>query len=53
MIGRRVIETNRAFTLGELNAFMSERWDTAKYNGFTVGRPTAASVEQYLSLIHI
>ena len=50
MIGRQVIKTNRAFTLEELEQFMQENWDTAQYNHFVIGRPTAASVEQYILL---
>ena len=50
MIGRQVIKTNRAFTLEELDQFMQEHWDTAQYNHFVIGRPTAASVEKYILL---
>lgn len=50
MIGRQVIKTNRAFTLEELNQFMEENWDKEQYNHFIIGRPTAASVEQYILL---
>lgn len=50
MIGRQVIMTNRAFTLETLNQFMKERWDQTQYNDFTVGRPTPASVEEYILL---
>ena len=50
MIGRQVIKTNRAFTLEELEQFMQEHWDKEQYNYFVIGRPTAASVEQYILL---
>lgn len=50
MIGRQVIKTNRAFTLEELEQFMQEHWDKEQYNHFVVGKPTAASVEQYILL---
>ena len=50
MIGRQVIKTNRTFTLEELEQFMQENWDKEQYNHFVVGRPTAASVEQYILL---
>ncbi len=50
MIGRQVILTNRAFTLQELAQFMQEHWDTEQYGRFTVGRPTKASVEEYILL---
>ena len=50
MIGRQVIKTNRAFTLEELEQFMQEHWDKEQYNHFVIGRPTAASVEQYILL---
>lgn len=50
MIGRQVIETNRAFSLEELEQFMQSHWDKARYNPFVIGRPTAASVEKYILL---
>lgn len=50
MIGRQVIKTNRAFTLEELEQFMQGGWDKEKYNDFVIGRPTAASIEQYILL---
>lgn len=50
MIGRQVIETNKAFTLEELHQFMEQHWDKDNYNNFMIGRPTAASVEQYIML---
>ncbi len=50
MIGRQVIETKRSFTLEELEAFMREHWNTEEYNDFVIGRPTPASVEEYILL---
>ena len=50
MIGRQVILTNRAFTLEELERFMEEYWDKNEYNEFFIGRPTPASVEEYILL---
>lgn len=50
MIGRQVIPTNRAFTKEELEAFMQAHWDKQEYNDFTLGKPTPASVEEYVCL---
>ena len=50
MIGRQVIKTNRAFTLDELARFMDEHWDKTQYNDFGIGRPTKASIEEYILL---
>ncbi len=50
MKGRQVIETNRAFTLEELEQFMRRHWDTEQYNGFLIDRPTPASIERYILL---
>ena len=50
MIGRQTIKTNRAFTLGELEQFMQEAWDKSRYNDFSIGRPTPASIEEYILL---
>ena len=50
MIGRQVIKTNRAFTLEELEQFMQMCWDSEHYNDFVIGRPTAASIEEYILL---
>lgn len=50
MIGRQVIETERDFTLEELEQFMRQRWDRERFNDFAIGRPTAASVEKYILL---
>ncbi len=50
MIGRQVILTNRPFTLEELHEFMKEHWDVDEGGEFVVGRPTRASVEEYILL---
>ncbi len=50
MIGRQVILTNKAFTLRELEQFMQEHWDKEQYGNFMIGRPTKASVEEYILL---
>lgn len=50
MIGRQVILTNRAFTLEELYEFMKEHWDVNECGEFTIGRPTKASIEEYILL---
>lgn len=50
MIGRQVIKTNRAFTLRELEQFMQQYWDKEQYNDFIIGRPTPASIEEYILL---
>lgn len=50
MIGRQVIETKRAFTLQELFELMQKNWDKNEYNDFIIGKPTTASVEEYILL---
>ena len=50
MVGRQVILTNRPFTLEELHDFMKEHWDVNEAGGLVVGRPTMASVEEYILL---
>lgn len=50
MIGRQVILTNRAFELKELEAFMLEHWNKEEFNDFFIGKPTPASVEEYILL---
>ena len=50
MIGRQVILTNRAFTLEELYDFMKEHWDVNECGEFVRGRPTKASIEEYILL---
>lgn len=50
MTGRQVIATNRAFTLEELYSFMVVHWDVNEGGRFVLGRPTKASVEEYILL---
>ena len=50
MIGRQVILTNRAFTLEELYEFMNTHWDVNEAGKFIIGRPTKASIEEYILL---
>ena len=50
MIGRQVIEVNKGFSLDELLQFMNENWDTETHCKFIKGRPTAASIEEYILL---
>ena len=50
MIGRQVLLTNKAFTLQELEQFMQENWDKEQYGNFVIGKPTPASVEEYILL---
>ena len=50
MIGRQVILTNRSFTLEELHDFMKEHWDVNECGEFVLGRPTKASIEEYILL---
>lgn len=50
MIGRQVIETKEAFTLEELERFLRRHWNTAEYNDFFIGKPTSASIEEYILL---
>lgn len=50
MIGRQVIETSKAFTLQEFEQFMQANWNKEEYNDFFIGKPTAASIEEYILL---
>ena len=50
MVGRQVIAVNRAFTLQELEQFMQENWDKEQFSNFRLGKPTAASVGEYILL---
>ncbi len=50
MTGMQSIITNKGFTLEELYEFMNENWDTEEAGEFTIGRPTKASVEEYIML---
>lgn len=50
MIGRQVIPVNKTITLQELEQIMQENWDREQYGNFKIGRPTRASVEEYILL---
>ena len=50
MIGRQVLLVNRPFTLEELYDFMTENWNAEEAGEFVIGRPTAASIEEYILL---
>lgn len=50
MIGRQVITINKPFTLEELAQFMEKNWDTEQFSKFKVGKPTAASIGEYILL---
>lgn len=48
--GREVIKVAFTWTLAEMAEFMREHWDKENYNDFEVGRPTPASIEEYICL---
>ena len=50
MIGRQVILINKPLTLRELEQIMQDNWDKEQYGSFKIGRPTPASVEEYILL---
>ncbi len=50
LIGRQVILINKSLTLQELEALMQENWDKEQYGNFMIGRPTKASIEEYILL---
>ena len=50
MIGRQVLPINRSITLQELEQLMQEKWDKEQFGNFKIGRPTKASVEEYILL---
>lgn len=50
MIGRQVITINKSITLQELEQIMQENWDREQYGNFKIGRPTKASIEEYILL---
>lgn len=50
MVGRQVLVVNKAFSLEELEQFMQENWDKEQYGNFKIGRPTPASIEEYILL---
>ena len=50
MIGRQVILINKPLTLQELEQIMQDNWDKEQYGSFKIGRPTPASIEEYILL---
>ena len=50
MTGRQVILINKSLTLQELEVLMQENWDKEQYGNFMIGRPTKASIEEYILL---
>ena len=50
MIGRQVIPVSQGLSLDELLEFMYANWNTETHNAFRKGRPTPASVEEYILL---
>lgn len=48
--GREVIEVNFNWTLEELYNYMQENWDAEEYGYFQIGKPTPASIEEYIYL---
>ena len=50
MIGRQVIPINKPITMQELEQIMQEHWDKEQYGNFKIGRPTKASIEEYILL---
>ena len=50
MIGRQVIPINKSITLQELEQLMQQNWGKEQYGNFRIGRPTKASVEEYILL---
>ena len=50
MIGRQVIPVKDPLTLQELAQIMEEHWDREQYGSFVIGRPTKASIEEYILL---
>lgn len=48
--GREVIKVDFTWTLEQLYEFMTENWNTEEYNEFKIGKPTPASIEEYVCL---
>lgn len=48
--GREVIDVSFTWRLEELYNFMRKHWDTAEYGDFETGKPTQASIEEYVLL---
>ena len=45
-----VILINKPLTLQELEQIMQDNWDKEQYGSFKIGRPTPASIEEYILL---
>jgi len=50
MFGRRIVTTNRPFTIFELYEFMEQRWDKDSDGAYFVGRLTPMSRKDYIIL---
>lgn len=50
MIGREVIITNKGFEKDELFSYLKEQWDEENYPELTIGKPTVASIDEYILL---
>ena len=50
MIGRQVLPINKSITLDELEQIMQENWDKEQFGNFAIGKPTKASIEEYILL---
>ena len=50
MIGRQVLPINKPITLDELEQIMQENWDKEQFGNFVIGKPTKASIEEYILL---
>lgn len=50
MIGRQVLPINKSITLQELEQIMRENWDKEQFGSFMIGKPTKASIEEYILL---
>ena len=50
MIGRQVLTIKKPITLQELEQIMQENWDREQYGNFEIGKPTKASIEEYILL---
>lgn len=50
MIGRQTIQVNRPITDDEILYIMQQKWDTLQYNSFAKGKPTPASIDEFIML---
>lgn len=48
--GREEIKVDFNWTLNDLYDFMRANWDVENYNDFEIGKPTPASIEDYIYL---